>query len=34
VYPDKIVTTEGKLVARLKATEKEWWGQFFPARDK
>jgi hypothetical protein len=34
VYPDKIVTTEGKLIARLKATEKVWWGEFFPVDEK
>jgi hypothetical protein len=34
VYPDKIVTPEGKLIARLKATEKVWWGEFFPAEEK
>ena len=34
VYPDKIVTPEGKLIARLKATEQMWWGEFFPAEDK
>jgi hypothetical protein len=34
VYPDKIVTPEGKLIARLRATEKVWWGEFVPADDK
>ena len=34
VYPDKIVTPEGKLIARLKATDNVWWGEFFPADEK
>jgi len=34
VYPDKIVTLEGKLIARLKATEKQWWGEFYKADEK
>jgi hypothetical protein len=34
VYPDKIVTLEGKLVARLNGTEKVWWGEFFPVDEK
>jgi hypothetical protein len=34
VYPDKVVDLEGKLLARVRATEKEWWGQFLPPEDK
>jgi hypothetical protein len=33
-YPDKIVTPEGKLLARLRATDKKWWGEVFPVDDK
>ena len=30
VYPDKVVNLEGKLLARVRATEKIWWGEFLP----
>jgi hypothetical protein len=34
VYPDKVVSLEGKLLARVRATEEKWWGEFFPVEDK
>jgi hypothetical protein len=34
VYPDKVVNLEGKLLARVRATEEKWWGEFFPVKDK
>jgi hypothetical protein len=33
-YPDKIVTTEGKLLARIRVTEKKVWGEVIPVEDK
>jgi hypothetical protein len=33
VYPDKVVSLEGKLLARVRATEQRWWGDFFPVKD-
>jgi hypothetical protein len=34
VYPDKVVSLEGKLLARVRATEKVWWGEFLPVDEK
>jgi hypothetical protein len=34
LYADKVVTTDGKLLARIKATEKMPWGQVFPVDEK
>ncbi|VTR96174.1 Uncharacterized protein OS=Planctomyces maris DSM 8797 GN=PM8797T_23941 PE=4 SV=1 [Gemmata massiliana] len=34
VYPDRVVTLEGKVLARCRATETAWWGDYFPAEDK
>lgn len=34
VYPDKVVNLDGKLLARVRATEKVWWGEFLPVEDK
>ena len=34
VYADKVVSLDGKLLARVKATEKVWWGEVFPVNDK
>ncbi len=34
VYPDKVVSLEGKLLARVRATEKIWWGEFLPVEPK
>ena len=34
VYPDKVVNPEGKVLARCRATEKVWWGEFLPPEDK
>jgi hypothetical protein len=33
-YADKVVSLDGKLLARVRATEKIWWGEFFPVNDK
>jgi hypothetical protein len=33
-YSDKIVTTEGKLLARVRVTDKVWWGEVIPVDDK
>jgi hypothetical protein len=33
-YADKVVNLEGKLLARVRATEKVWWGEFIPVEDK
>jgi hypothetical protein len=33
VYPDKVVNLEGKVLARVRATEKVWWGEFLPVED-
>jgi hypothetical protein len=34
VYADKVVSLDGKLLARVRATEEKWWGEFFPVEDK
>jgi hypothetical protein len=34
LYADKVVNLEGKLLARVKATDKMPWGQVFPADEK
>ena len=34
VYPDKVVSLDGKLLARVRATEKVWWGEFLPPDEK
>jgi hypothetical protein len=34
LYGDKVVTLEGKLLARVRATDKVWWGQVVPVEDK
>jgi hypothetical protein len=33
-YADKVVSTDGKLLARVRATEKVWWGEFLPVGRK
>ena len=33
-YADKVVSLEGKLLARVRATEKVWWGEFLPVDEK
>jgi hypothetical protein len=33
-YADKVMTTEGKLLARVRATPEVWWGQFIPVQDR
>lgn len=34
LYADKVVSTDGKLLARIKATPKTWWGEVFPVDEK
>jgi hypothetical protein len=34
LYADKVVSPEGRVLARLKVTEKEWWGQIIPVDEK
>jgi hypothetical protein len=34
LYGDKVVSLEGKLLARVRATDKIWWGEVFPADEK
>jgi hypothetical protein len=34
IYPEKVVTLEGKLLARIRQTPKIWWGQVVPVEDK
>jgi hypothetical protein len=33
-YADKVMSTDGKLLARVRATEKIWWGEFLPVNEK
>jgi hypothetical protein len=33
-YADKVVSLDGKLLARCRATEKVWWGEFLPVNEK
>jgi hypothetical protein len=33
-YADKVVDLDGKLLARVRTTEKIWWGEFLPVNDK
>jgi hypothetical protein len=34
LYADKVVGMEGKLLARVRATEKVWWGEIIPVDEK
>jgi hypothetical protein len=34
LYADRVVNLEGKLLARVKVTEKVWWGEVVPVEDK
>lgn len=34
VYPDKVVSRDGKLLARIRVTEKIWWGEVIPVDKK
>jgi hypothetical protein len=34
IYPEKVVTMEGKLLARFRQTPKIWWGELIPVEDK
>jgi hypothetical protein len=33
-FADKVVDLDGKLLARVRTTEKVWWGEFLPVTDK
>jgi len=33
-YADKVVSLDGKLLARVRATPRVWWGEFFPVDKK
>lgn len=33
-YADKVVSVDGKLLARVRATPQVWWGEFLPVNDK
>jgi hypothetical protein len=33
-YADKVVSLDGKLLARVRATPKVWWGEFYPVNDR
>jgi hypothetical protein len=33
-YADKVVSLDGKLLARVRATPRFWWGEFFPVDEK
>jgi hypothetical protein len=33
-YADKVVTPEGKLLARIRATDRIWWGEVIPVDQK
>ena len=34
VYPDKVVSLDGKLLANVRATEEKWWGIFIPVAEE
>jgi hypothetical protein len=34
IYPDKIVGLDGQLLARIRATDRIWWGEVIPADEK
>ena len=34
IFPEKVVTPEGKLLARIRQTPKTWWGEVIPVEDK
>jgi hypothetical protein len=34
LYADKVVSLEGKLLARVRATDKVWWGEVIPVDEK
>jgi hypothetical protein len=33
-YADKVVSVDGKLLARVRATPRVWWGEFLPVNDQ
>jgi len=33
-YPEKVVTLDGKLLARFRQTSKIWWGELVPVKEK
>jgi hypothetical protein len=34
LYGDKVVSLEGKLLARIRSSDKIWWGEVIPVEDK
>jgi hypothetical protein len=34
LFPEKVVTMEGKLLARIRQTPKAWWGELVPVDEK
>jgi hypothetical protein len=34
LYADKVVTLEGKVLARVRATDRVWWGEVIPVDEK
>jgi hypothetical protein len=34
IYPDKVVSPDGRLLARIRATDRIWWGEVIPADEK
>ena len=34
IYPEKVVTPEGKLLARIRSTPRMPWGEVIPVEDK
>jgi len=34
IYADKVVRLDGKLLARMRATDRIWWGEVIPADEK
>jgi hypothetical protein len=34
LYADKVVDLDGKLLARVRVTDKSWWGEVIPVEDK
>src|SRR5262249_51961995 len=33
-YADKVLSLDGKLLARVRVTAKVWWGEFVPVEEK
>jgi hypothetical protein len=34
LYADKVVTLEGKMLARVRSTDRVWWGEIIPAEER